>query len=136
MGCVLRVYGEFLDIEVLLPNLKLIPVVTWRKGHDRFLKGRLHVDSGANFVVSDAGIDDFPAQITDAESYLRKNHAEILKLTSATGAAGAILDFAVATRPGFATQTSAFSPEFLACMTKLRLCLAVSHYPTENDIDE
>jgi hypothetical protein len=29
MGCVLRVYGEFLDIGALLPALKLIPGVSW-----------------------------------------------------------------------------------------------------------
>jgi len=136
MGCVLRVYGEFLDIDALLPSLKLIPVVTWKKGQERFVKGRFHVDSGPNFVASDADIEDFPAQIADAESYLAKNHDDILKLTSAAGVAGAVLDFAVATRPGFATQTSNFSIAFLGRMTNLRLCLAVSHYPTEHAIDE
>jgi hypothetical protein len=136
MSCVLRVYGEGLEIDALLARLKLVPVRTWKKGQERPLKGRFHVDSGANFVVSDAEIDDFPAQLADAESYLASNHEEIWKLTTATGVAQAVLDFAVATRPGFVTQTSNFSMAFLQRMIYLKLDLAVSHYPTETDIGE
>ena len=132
MGCVLRVYGEHLDIDALLSSLKLIPVVTWRKGQERVVKGRFHMDSGANFVVSDADIEDIPRQIADTESYLSRNHDELSSVTSAAGVAGAILDFAVATQQGFATQTSNFSCAFLQRLTYLRLGLAVSHYRTED----
>lgn len=136
MSCVLRVYGEDLEIDALLPGLKLVPFRTWKKGQERPLKGRFHVDSGANFVVSDAEIDNFPAQLADAESYLANNHDEIWKLATAAGLAGAVLDFAVATRPGFATQTSNFSSAFLQRMVHLKLDLAVSHYLTETDIGQ
>lgn len=136
MSCVLRVQGDFFDIDALLSNVELIPVAIWKKGQKRFSKGQLHINSGANFVVSDADIEDFPAQIAEAESYLAKNYDEIMKLTSAAGVSDAVLDFAVATRPGFVTQTSNFTVAFLGHMAKLKLALAVSHYPIEHDIEK
>ncbi len=54
MSCVLRVSGEHLDVDALLLSQNLIPVITWRKGDERYLKGRFRTDSGANFDVSHA----------------------------------------------------------------------------------
>jgi len=132
MGCVLRVYGEDLDIDALLSSVNLIAVATWKMGQERILKGRFHSDSGANFVASDADIEDFPRVIAEAELFLARNYDELCKLTSAPGATGAVLDFAVATRPGLVTQTSNFSIAFLQRMADLNLALAVSHYPTDD----
>lgn len=136
MPCVLRLSGEHLDIDALLKRQNLIPIVTWRKGEERFLKGRRHTDSGANFVVSHAEIEDVAGQIADAESYLAANYNEISLLVSAAGVASATLDFAVATRPGFVTHTSFFSSAFVQQVAQLRLALAVSHYPTQDDVEE
>ena len=136
MGCVLRVSGEHLDIDALLQSQKLIPITTWRKGKERISKGRFHADSGANFVVSDAEFEDIALQISDTEFYLATNYDEISALASAAGVTEATLDFAVATRPGFVTQTSSFSSTFLQHVAKLGLGLAVSHYPTQDDIEE
>lgn len=136
MGCVLRVSGEHLDIDALLQSQKLIPVITWRKGEERILKGRFSANSGANFVVSDAEIEEVALQILDAESYLATNYDEISVLASGAGVTAATLDFAVATRPGFVTQTSTFSSAFLQHVARLGLGLAVSHYPTQDDIEE
>lgn len=135
MGCVLRVYGEDLDIDALLSSVTLIAVVIWKTGQEGVLKGRFHSDSGANFVASDADIEDFPLVIAETESFLVQNHADIWKLTSAPGVTGAVLDVAVATRSGFVTQTSNFSFALLQQMAQLNLSLAVSHYPTD-DISE
>ncbi len=136
MSCVLRVSGEHLDIDALIQRQNLIPIVTWRKGEERFLKGRLHADSGANFDVSDAEIEDVARQIADAEIYLATNYNEISILLSGTGVSNATLDFAVATRPGFVTQTSSFSSAFVRHVAELGLALAVSHYPTQDDVEE
>lgn len=136
MSCVLRVSGEHLDIDSLLQSQKLIPVVTWKKGEERILKGRFSANSGANFVVSDAEIEEVALQILDAESYLATNCDEISTLASAAGVTNATLDFAVAIRPGFVTQTSTFSSAFLQHVAKLGLDLAISHYPTQDDIEE
>jgi hypothetical protein len=136
MSCVLRVSGEYLDIDALLQSQNLIPIVTWRKGGERFLKGRLHTDSGANFEVSHAEIEDVARQVADAERYLATNYNEISILVSAAGCTNAVLDFAVATRPGFVTQTSSFSSSFVQHVAELGLALAVSHYPTQDDVEE
>lgn len=136
MSCVLSVSGEHLDIDALLQRQNLIPIVTWRKGEERFLKGRFHTDSGANFDVSDAEIEDFARQIIDAELYLATNYNAISILVSAAGVANATLDFSVSTRPGFVTQTSYFSSTFVQHVAELGLGLAVSHYPTQDDIEE
>ncbi len=135
MSCVLRVSGEHLDIDALLRVLNLIPIVAWRKGEERFLKGQFHADSGANFDVSDAEIEDVARQIADAEFYLATNYNEISKLASTEGVAKANLDFAVATRPRLVTQTSSFSSALLQHVAALGLGLAVSHYPTRNDVE-
>jgi hypothetical protein len=135
MGCVLRVYGEHLDIDVLLSSVNLIAVQIWKTRQERILKGRFHSDSGANFVVSDADVEDFPRVIAEVELFLTRNYDELRMLTSAPGATGAVLDFAVITRPGLVIQTSNFSSVFLRQMTNLNLALAVSHYPTD-DISE
>ena len=136
MSCVLRVSGEHLDIDALLLSQNLIPVVTWRKGDERYLKGRFRTDSGANFEVSHAEIEDAAGQIADAERYLATNYDEISMLVSAAGVTNATLDFPVATRPGFVTQTSSFSSEFVQRVAELGLALAVSHYPTQDDEEE
>lgn len=136
MSCVLRVSGEHLDIDALLRSHYLIPIVIWRKGDEGFLKGRFHADSGANFNVSDAEIEDVARQIIDAEFYLATNYNQISTLVSATGVANATLNFAVSTRPGFVTQTSSFSSTFVQHVAELGLGLAVSHYPTQEDVEE
>lgn len=105
MGCVLRVYGEGLDIDALLSSVNLNAAVTWKTGQERILKGRFHSDSGANFVASDADIEDFPRAIAETNFFLAQNYDELYKLTSTPGVAGAVLDFAVATQPGLVTQT-------------------------------
>jgi hypothetical protein len=135
MGCVLRVFGEHLDIDALFQSQKLTPVVTWRKGQERILRGRFHMDSGANFDVSNVEDEDFSLQISDAEVYLTENSDEIIKLASASGVEEATLDFSVSTRPGFLTQTSFFPPTFLQQVARLGLGLAVSHYPTDDSVE-
>jgi hypothetical protein len=132
MGCVLRVYGEDLDIDALLSSVNLIAATTWKTGQERILKGRFHSDSGANFVASDADVEDFPRVMEETELFLARNYDELCKLTSAPGVTGAVLDFAVATRPGLVTQTSNFSTAFLQRMADLNLALTVSHYPTDD----
>lgn len=132
MGCVLRVYGEDLDIDALLSSVNLIAVATWKAGQERILKGRFHSDAGANFVASDADMEDFPLVIAETESFLARNYAELCKLTSAPGVTGAVLDVAVATRPGLVTQASNFSIALLQRMAHLNLSLSVSHYPTDD----
>jgi hypothetical protein len=132
MGCVLRVYGEHLDIDTLLSSVDLIAVVTWKTGQERILKGRFHSDSGANFVVSNADVEDFPCVVAETELFLARNYDDLCILTSAPEATGAVLDFAVATRPGLITKTSIFSSAFLQRMADLNLALAVSHYSTDD----
>jgi hypothetical protein len=85
MGCVLRVYGEHLDIDALLSSVSLIAVAIWKTGQERILKGRFHSNSGANFVASHADVEDFLRVIAEVELFLKQNHDELYMLTSARG---------------------------------------------------
>jgi len=113
MSCVLRVLGENLDIDGLLVKQKPIPVATWKNGEERLLKGLFHVNSSANFDVSDAGSEELSRQISDAELYLARNSDEIMKIMKVKGLEEMMLDFSISTRPGFVTQTRFFPAKLL-----------------------
>jgi hypothetical protein len=59
MSCILRISGESLDIDALLSRHNLTPDRIWKKGEPRTLKGKVHSDCGANFLASDADLDEF-----------------------------------------------------------------------------
>lgn len=70
MSCLLRVSGKALDIEALLSSLPLIADRHWKKGDPRRVAKSSHESSGANFLVSDADLDEFGKQVAEATPFL------------------------------------------------------------------
>lgn len=133
MSCILRVYGETLDIKALLALLEIVPYQWWEKG-DLISIGGSSTEtfnySGAKFEVSEADMDLFELQIDEAISFLQENQGDILKISSFAGVEDVILDFAIGDT---FTHTDNLSPKFLSVVGNLGIGVALSHYPTCED---
>ena len=133
MSCILRIAGESLGIDSFLLQNALRVDRSWRKGDPRILKNRLHEHSGANFVVSDADLDDFAGQLADACAYLELHALMIAKLAAFPGVQEAYLDFAVALNDGFVSQTSYLPAAFVRAAGVAGIGIAISHYACRED---
>jgi hypothetical protein len=85
MSSILRISGESLDIDALLSLYPLPVDRAWKKGEPRILKGRFHSDSGANFLASDADLDEFDRQVSEATEYLEQHAPVIAKMVEFPG---------------------------------------------------
>ncbi|MBC3860714.1 hypothetical protein H8K32_01280 [Undibacterium jejuense] len=130
MSCVFRISGELLDIDALLAQCAIPVCRMWRKGEPRILKGKFHSDSGANFIASDADFVEFDNQLVDATAFLKGHASEIAKIIAFPGLQNAILDFAVATKDGYTTQSSYLPPKFVQLVARLEIGVGISHYPS------
>lgn len=137
MSSILRIFGQSLDIDELL---SLYPVSfdrVWRKGEPRVLKGQFHDDSGANFLASDADLDEFDRQVLEVTEYLEKNALVIAKMVAFPGVDNAILDFGVALHQGRVSQFSFLPPRLVQVSASVGIGLEISHYLChEDDEDE
>lgn len=95
MSCIIRISGESLDVDALITQSTLQTDRTWKKGEPGRL-GKLHLDSGANFVASDSDIDQLQHQITEAEIFLKQHIEEIGLIVAFPGVTHAVIDFGVA----------------------------------------
>ena len=111
MTCILRVSGP--GIETVVSRVALKPL-------------RTSAD-GAHFDVSNAGFDNFMAQVDDAIAFLRV-HATDLKLLFGVPGISGVLDFAIEWR-GVAAQFGTFPAALVREAGSLGFALEVSHYP-------
>ncbi|WP_218082142.1 hypothetical protein [Anthocerotibacter panamensis] len=70
MSCILRISGDSLDVDALLSQHSLPADSNWRKGESHILRGKTHSDSGVSFVASEADLDEFNRQVTEAAAFL------------------------------------------------------------------
>ena len=136
MSCILRISGETLDIDALLARHHLLPDRTWKKGDARSLKGKVHSDSGANFVASEADLDEFARQLDEATAYLEAHAKTIAEIVATPGVQFAVLDFGVSLREGYVAQFCYFPPQFIQLAANARVGLEVSQYACSEDTDE
>ncbi|WP_027360814.1 hypothetical protein [Desulforegula conservatrix] len=132
MSCILRVYGNSLDIEMLLDQLELEPYQWWEKDELRVPNNPsfgVRNYSGANFIASKAKMHSFDTQVEETLVFLERNKVDILKITSFLGVEGADLDFSIALGDTY-THTDYLSPKFLCAVAKFGLGVSLSHYPT------
>jgi len=129
MSCVLRIYGEFLDIDTLIFRCSIPAHRIWVKGEQRLSKGKTHATSGANFIASDADFTEFDIQIIDATSFLEEHALAIKEIAAFPGVQHMVLDFAVTIKNGYAMQSSYLPPKFVQLAAQLGIGLEVSHYP-------
>jgi hypothetical protein len=129
MSCILRVSGEALDIDALMSGLTLSADQTWRKGQLRSkVSGRPHANSGVNFVASDADLDAFAQQVTDATAFLESNSATISKVASFPGVEQVTLDFGVALSGGNVAMFSYLPPPLVRLAAQANIGIEISHY--------
>lgn len=132
MACYLRVIGEALEIDRLLTEVGIEPDRIWRKGERRTPRGSSSAVfplSGASFVASDASMDDFDSQLTEATAFLAEHQDALMKVAAFPGVDGLILDFAIELRD-VAVHSDYFPPVFLRLVGQLGIGLELSHYPS------
>jgi len=129
MSCILRVSGEALDIDALMSGLALSADRTWRTGETRSkIAGRVHTNSGANFIASNADLDAFTQQVADATAFLESNLPAIAKLASFPGVEQVTLDFGTALLEGNVTMFSYLPPLLVRLAAQANIGIEISHY--------
>jgi hypothetical protein len=136
MSCLLRVAGRTLDVDAYLSRpAGLSPIAVFRRGEPRFRltepKGKKHLRSGLNVVVSDKDDADLGGQVKDALRFLARNGAAIRALARRKGVETASLDFGIERRADALVQVDVFPAELALQAGKLGLSLQMSHYPAE-----
>ncbi|HEY0063741.1 MAG TPA: hypothetical protein VGC21_16610 [Telluria sp.] len=131
----LRISGAYLDVKAMLLENPLPVEQMWVKGEPRILRGKFHVNSGVSVVVSDAEFDEFDLQAADAAQFLQLHHAAMLKIAAYPAVEEVSLDFGVAIREGYATQSSYLSPQLMQLAASAGVGILLSHYPC-SDSDE
>ena len=131
MSCILRVFGEHLDVEALLSKVTMKPDKIWRKGEPRFKtkpNGRVNEQSGVTFVASDADFLAPDKQLEDATRFLEEFHDEIVLLVEFEGVDHATLDFGIELRD-VAVHCDFLSSRFLRGAASAGIEVELSHYP-------
>ena len=136
MSSILRISGESLDIDALLSVFSLPFDRVWRRGEPRVLKGKLHSDSGANFLASDADLDEFDRQVSDATDYLEQHAPIIAKMVEFPGVQNARLDFGFSLYEGNAAQFSFLPPKLVRLSASAGIGLEISYYACNKDDEE
>jgi hypothetical protein len=119
------------DIEAYLADSPFHQATRYRRGEAQ-LPGstKLWHSSGIHVAVSEAGLDDLPAQIDDAIAFLDEHEDELRRLGRFAGVEKVEIDFSVAWRD-LATQSDWFPPELLWRAGALDIALRVTHYLTQ-----
>ena len=128
MSCVLRVVGEFLDVDQMVHVAAIQPYLVWRKGERKGGSGRPHERSGAFYLVSDADMNEVLRQVSEAEEYLERNLAQISSIVSFPGVTAAVLDFAASLEEVQFNQSCRFSRNFLKLVVTAGVELELTQY--------
>jgi len=133
MSCLLRISGEFLNIEAMLVASPLVSDRSWKKGERRNRKGVTHASSGANFLVSERDLDEFDLQVRDATEFLQHHTGTIAAMVAFPGVQDAQLDFGVALPEGMVTHCCHLPPLLIQLAGRAGIGLEISHYICSND---
>ena len=126
-GCVLRLCGTTFRINEFLLGSVLVPCKVWHVG-DQTRPGRpASTSAGFNVTVSEA--DDLPSQVADAIEFLRRNHADLLRLSNMPSVDALVLDFGIPRRD-VVGQFDEFPVALVRAAGELRMSLALSQYST------
>lgn len=131
MSCILRVFGDALNVEALLTQLALEPDRVWRKGDPRFKSkpnGEVLNNSGASFMASEAEMFEFNIQAEEASAFLEKHRLDIRKMVDYPGVDGVVLDFGVELRD-VAIHSDYLSPKLIQAAAQAGIGVELSHYP-------
>jgi hypothetical protein len=139
LAAVIRVAGRDFDVDAFLAPSTLKPCAVHRRGERRFAgsstNDRLHEKSGMNIVASDAGLDEFDRQATEATQFLECHADEIRRLASYPGVEAVTLDFGIAQR-NVPAQSDYLPPELVRAAASLGLGIELSHHATLDEASE
>jgi hypothetical protein len=136
MSCVLRIYGESLDVDAMLSHCPISPDRVWKKGEPRISKDKFYSNSGASFLSSGADLDEFDKQVVEAISFLDSHSQEISGMVAFSGVEAAVLDFGVSLYEGYVAQSSYLPPRLIQLASKTGIGVQVSHYVCSKEDEE
>lgn len=128
MSCILRIAGEHLDVDDLLNSCGLLADRTWKNGEPSALKGEHYSDSGAQFIASEADLDQFEHQTEDAAAFLASHLSSIARASTFAGVECAILDFGVCLPMGYVAQFSELPLRRIRLAAEAGVAIQLSHY--------
>jgi len=131
--CVLRVSGERFDPETFLSSSALVPTKVFHRGEPSVLRSRgPSKSSGFVVAVSDRPWSDLPGQIDDGVAFLRRNRAELLRLTIDLTVDDVRLDFPTSLRldgDKVMAQFDFLPPALITEAGSLKIGIELSLYP-------
>ena len=133
MSCILRVCGEALDVDSMLTSISIEFDQVWKKGKPRSIKGKMHTNSGVQFVVSDAEFEEFSVQRNDATEFLKSNEIAIKKMAGFPCVQYCVLDFGVSITEGNVAVMTYLTPELINLAAKSGVGIEISCYLCSED---
>jgi len=121
MLCVLRIAGDDLDIDAMLPNAKLSPFRIDRKGEGKARTNALNYDVAADTESADK-------LFSDIRAFLLANRQEIAALGRRPGVQHFILDIAVSVAEEMASRSLVLSKDMMSAAVELGLSFEISIY--------
>jgi len=131
MSCMLRVFGNDLNLDGLLSQIKIKPHRIWLKG-EADVHGNILQQSVASFNVSDADMNDFKTQSDEACNFLEEHCSDILMMVKFSGAEGVILDFGIELRDAL-IHSDFLPPRLIKAAAMTDIEIELSHYPCTKD---
>ena len=131
MSCVFVVEGVQLDVDSFLSNIQLKPnpYRIDRKGDPGLLGGDKWVTNAIYCDASEASMSQFMRQQRDAEQFLKRNRAQILKMNSLQlGVHDCWLDFGIELK-NVTIPCEVFCPSLCKAAGELGIGLMFSVYP-------
>lgn len=135
MSCILRVYGDALDVDSMLASNSIQLDQIWRKGEPRSIKGKVHTNSGVQFVISEADFEEFPAQRNDAIVFLKSNEIAINEMANFPNVQYCVFDFGVSITEGSISLVTYLTPELISLTAKTGAGIEISCYQCSEDDD-
>lgn len=133
MSCILRVGGHELDIDSLITACGLQPDQVWHKGAIRTRNGKPINFSGANFVVSEADLNEFEQQVKDATAFLKEHAVAICAMTTFSGVEGVRIDFGIELRGDGYPHNDYLPSEFIRAAGEAGIDVELSHYSCSDE---
>ena len=87
-----------------------------------------HLNSGANYLASDADFDAFEKQVVEATAFLESNLASVRGIANFPGVEQATLDFGVALNVGNLAVCSYLPPSLIRLAAQANIGIEVSTY--------
>ena len=129
-GCILHAYGKSFDVDGFLAASKLDPYEVYRAGDSRIGSTRNRRKksnvSGLKILVSEK--ESLADQVSDAVGFLKRNDAELKKLSRHKGVEALVMDVSVVTTDEKAAECYRFPVELLELLSALRIHLELSRY--------